>query len=65
MIKCPYCKKSRFVMGFMTSTCMYCPPVYDNGKIVQNDRNIHTQECECLECGKKFLIVNGKVKANE
>ncbi len=62
MIKCPYCGKSHYREGMTTFTAMYFPPIWKDGVNVNPDGNIHTTECECLECGRWFHIVNGEVK---
>lgn len=54
MIKCPHCKKSYYKELYGTVTCMYFPPIYKDGVNINPDKNIHTVECECLECGKRF-----------
>ena len=59
MIKCPYCGKSHYEEGMTTSTCVYFQPIWKDGVNINPDKNIHTTECKCLECGKSFLIENG------
>ena len=55
-IKCPKCGKSHFTIGPSTTTCMYCPPVVEDGKMVSKDHNISKTECTCLECGCIFIL---------
>ena len=62
ILRCPYCGKSNFRIELETSTCMYSPVVYKNGKEVMRDPNIHVRHCSCLECGRYFRIVNGKTE---
>lgn len=63
--RCPYCKESYYQGKFSTSTALYCPTIIRNGKVVSEDRNIHTTYCTCLNCGKDFTITNGKVDDEE
>lgn len=53
-IICHKCGKSHYQELYTTSTAMYCPPVYRNGVLVSSDRNHHTVNCKCLECGSEF-----------
>ena len=56
---CPYCKKptERSGSGMETSTCMYFPPEYNKDGInVNPDRNIHSSQYQCWECGGSFGI---------
>lgn len=55
-MKCPYCEekqlKSKVIMGAGISTLMYFPVTYDeDGKLEQNDGNIHTQVYRCSPYG--------------
>ena len=63
-IKCPYCGKCYYSEDYNMSTAMYTPVIIKDGKVVSEDRNIHTTQCTCLECGEKFKIVMscGKTK---
>ena len=49
---CPVCKekglKSTLVPGMCMTTCMYCPPYYDeSGNYHSHDSNITTSEYHC------------------
>lgn len=51
-MKCPQCKKegkkSKVYPGVGYTTCMYCPPFYDEeGKYHNHDGNVTTQEYSC------------------
>lgn len=56
-IKCPYCGESYYKEGYMTSTALYCPPVYRNGININPNINTYTVACKCLACGKSFNLV--------
>lgn len=51
---CPYCGKSYYRVDYQTSTCLYCPPVFLNGRLVSKDMNEVTNNCTCLNCGRTF-----------
>ena len=55
-IRCPHCKISYYAENYVTSTAMYSPMVYRNGKMVSEDPNIHTHYCTCLNCGENFTF---------
>ena len=61
-ISCPHCGAKHFIVGGSSSTAMYCPTIVKDGKVISEDRNISTTEYRCLECGKTFKTVNGKVE---
>lgn len=61
-IECPYCGAKHYKVGGSSSTAMYCPIIVEDGKVVSKDRNIYTTEYHCLDCGKTFKSVNGKVE---
>ena len=61
-IECPYCGAKHYKVGGSSTTAMYCPIIVEDGKIVSKDRNICTTEYHCLDCGKTFKTVNGKVE---
>lgn len=48
---CPKCGKCYYTIGMSYSTCAYYPPIIKNGVNINPDRNIHTTEYHCLECG--------------
>lgn len=50
-MRCPKCGKSYYAEGMSTSTCVYYQPIYKDGVNINPDRNIHTTEYYCLECG--------------
>lgn len=54
--KCHHCGESYYMEKYSTCTAMYCPPIYKNGVNVNPDRNITTTYCECINCGKEFVI---------
>lgn len=53
---CPHCGKSYYREDYSTSTCMYCPPIIKNGKVISEDKNISVKHCHCLNCDKDFTI---------
>ena len=59
-IKCPHCGAQHFIELGSQCTLVYFPPVYKDGKVVDTGHNQYTTKCRCLECGKNFLIVEGK-----
>lgn len=58
MIKCPHCGKSHYSEDYHTSTCMGWTPVVKDGVRYDEDPNIHTTHCTCLECGCNFSFDN-------
>ena len=65
LIRCPYCDESYYQEGMNISTAVWYPPIWKDGVNINPDRNTHTTHCHCLNCGKEFLIVNGKVEKVE
>ena len=57
-IKCPYCGECYYREDYSTSTCMYCPPIIKDGKLISDDANTTTTHCHCLNCGEDFSIVH-------
>ena len=58
MAKCPYCGKNYYRELYSTSTCLYCSPVYKDGKLINNEPNTTTTHCHCLNCNKDFSYNN-------
>ncbi len=58
-IKCPYCGASHYTLGTTIVSCVYYPPVVQDGRMIVNDHNYSRTECNCLECGRVFHIVSG------
>ena len=58
MIKCPHCGKSHYREDYMTSTAMGWSPIVKDGVRYDEDPNIHTTHCTCLECGGEFTFDN-------
>ena len=54
--KCPECGESHYQELYTTTTCLYCPPVYEDGVIISNDRNKSTTHYRCCNCGNEFKI---------
>lgn len=57
---CPHCGESYYRIDYQTSTAMYCPPVYKDGKLISHDCNTTIDHCSCLACGHHFEVKNGK-----
>ena len=55
-VKCPKCGKSHFMLGPSFTTCVYCPTIIKDGKVVSDDVNQTTTQCTCQECGTIFYI---------
>lgn len=64
-LKCPHCGAQYFMEGSSFATTMFCPTIIKDGKVISKDSNIYTTTYHCLNCGKDFKVVNGKVKAND
>ena len=58
MIKCPHCGKSHYSEDYHTSTAMGWTPIVKDGVRYDEDPNIHTTHCTCLECGGEFSFNN-------
>jgi len=58
IIKCPHCGKSHYAENYHTSTAMGWTPVVKDGVRYDEDPNIHTTHCTCLECGGEFAFDN-------
>ena len=58
MIKCPHCGKSHYSEDYHTSTAMGWTPIVKDGVRYDEDPNIHTTYCTCLECGGEFSFNN-------
>jgi rRNA maturation protein Nop10 len=56
--KCPKCGKSHYTTGATFSTLMYFPPEWKDGVNINPDRNTHTTEAHCCECGENWTIIN-------
>ena len=56
-VVCPYCGAKHFSMGYTTSTALYVPQIFINGKLVDNGiKNHTTTHCHCCNCGKDFTF---------
>lgn len=62
-IKCPHCGESYYREDYSTVTCMYCPTIIKDGKVISRDNNTHTRHCHCLNCGKEFSYIEGEEPA--
>lgn len=51
---CPHCGESDYYEHYSTATCLYSPPHYKNGVLVDDDPNYYTTYCRCAACGKEF-----------
>lgn len=58
--RCPHCGESYYRVDSTTSTAVYCPRVYKDGKLISHDSNTITEHCSCLACGQHFDVKNGK-----
>jgi hypothetical protein len=56
LTRCPHCGESYYRENYMTSTCVYYPPIYKDGVNINPDRNAHTAHCTCMNCGKDFSV---------
>lgn len=65
MYRCPYCDENYYIAGPTTVTCLCYPSVYKNGVNINPDRNIHTTQCQCLNCNKYFTISGNDVDGYE
>ena len=52
---CPHCGESDYYEQYSTSTCMYSPPHYRNGILVEDNPNYCTTYCQCAVCGQVFV----------
>lgn len=55
-IKCPHCGKVHYTEDYHTSTAMGWSAIVKDGVRYDEDPNIHTTHCTCLECGAQFAI---------
>lgn len=63
-VHCFYCKKGtqRGPVGWCTKTLSYFPPRYDeNGKNLNPDRNICSQEFYCNNCDDCYVVQGNRV----
>lgn len=51
---CPNCKKSYYEELYSTCTAMYWTPIYKDGVLINENPNITTVHCRCVNCGKEF-----------
>ena len=56
--KCPKCNASHYSVGISTSTLAYYQPIYKDGVNINPDRNIHTTNLQCIECGNNWQETN-------
>ena len=63
--KCPYCGEGYYAMGPTISTLVCYPPIYKNGVNINPDRNIHTTQCQCLNCNKHFIVSGNDIDGYE
>ena len=54
LVYCPHCGESYYRVDYQTSTCLYCPPVFLNGQLINTDMNKLINNCTCLNCGVTF-----------
>lgn len=52
--KCPNCGESDYIVHYSTSTALYAPAHFVNGKQVSSDPNYHTSYCTCCKCSHDF-----------
>lgn len=56
--KCPYCSASHWIELYSTSTLIYSPIEYINGKVsALNDPNFTCIHVRCLECHQVFAVL--------
>lgn len=55
-LKCPVCGSMNYAIEHMDTTLVNTMPIVKNGQMVNDDINIHTMHCACLECDAKFDI---------
>lgn len=55
-MRCPFCESNKYTIDYSIGTLTYCPPIIVDGKNINKDKNIVTEHCNCLDCGKRFYI---------
>lgn len=53
-IKCPYCNASYFQENYSVSTAVGWVPVYKDGIQINDNPNVTTTFCTCLNCSHNF-----------
>lgn len=53
-IKCPHCNASYFQENYSVSTALGWVPVYKDGVQVNDNPNVTTTFCTCLNCSHQF-----------
>lgn len=60
LIRCPHCKESYYMYLYSDTTLAYCPPIYKNGVLINNEcRNKSKDYYECMHCGTSFAYKDG------
>ena len=54
VVRCPHCDESYYQELYSTTTCLYSPAIYKDGKLISNNPNTTSVACQCLSCGKAF-----------
>ena len=65
MIKCPHCGESYYAEKYSVSTVLGWTPVYRNGKLINENPNITTTHCTCLNCHKDFSYNNKGIEVED
>ena len=53
---CPSCGKSYYTPLESYTTAMYCPPIYKDGKNINESHNTSTHKYQCLSCRFKMKL---------
>ena len=53
---CPNCGESYYAVRYSTSTAVYYPAIYKDGKNINNDANISTTYVTCYNCHHDFSV---------
>jgi len=58
LVKCPRCGESYYQEDYSTCTCIGWAPIYKNGVLINENPNVSTTHCTCLNCGNHFTYSN-------
>lgn len=60
LIKCPNCDESYYQENYSITTCLGWTPIYKNGVLINENPNVSTTYCTCLNCGNNFSYSSRK-----
>ena len=49
---CPHCGKSHYAVHYSVSTLVGWTPIYKDGVLMNQNPNVTTTYCNCLNCGQ-------------